>query len=92
MGGRAAHVFVLDVLEELELAVSALREDGGVEGLHDLLDRDRGAGELVLCGTGWRGGEDGCATDLCIWTYQTSPKAPVNGPVSKLEGMEYEDS
>ena len=42
---------MLDVLEELELAVSALREDGGVEGLHDLLDRDRGARELVLCGT-----------------------------------------
>ena len=44
-----AHVFVLDVLEELELAVSALREDGGVEGLHDLLDRDRGARQLVFC-------------------------------------------
>ena len=41
-------VLVLDVLEELELAVSALREDGGVEGLHDLLDRHGGAGQLIL--------------------------------------------
>ena len=43
------YVLVFDVLEELELSVGALAEDGGAEGLHDLLDRDRRACELVLC-------------------------------------------
>lgn len=37
-----------EVLEELELAVGTLRQDGGRERLHNLLDRDRGARQLVL--------------------------------------------
>ena len=37
---RTTDVLVLYVLEELEFAVGALGEDGGGEGLHDLLDRD----------------------------------------------------
>lgn len=40
-----------DVLEQLELSVRPLAEHRRREGLHDLLDRDRGVGELVLCGT-----------------------------------------
>ena len=48
--GRTTNVLVLYVLEELEFAVGALGEDGGGEGLHDLLDGDRGVGELVVCG------------------------------------------
>ncbi len=45
---------MLDVLQEFEFAIGALAEDWGGEGLHDLLDRDGGAGQLVLCRTdGW---------------------------------------
>jgi len=44
---------VLDVLEEFELTVGAFREDRCVEGSLDLLDGDRCACEVVLCGTGW---------------------------------------
>ena len=40
---RGTDVFVLDVLEKLELAISALGEHWGAEGLHDLLDRNGGA-------------------------------------------------
>ena len=47
---RGTDVLVLDVLEKLELAISALAEDGGGEGLHDLLDSDRRACELVFGG------------------------------------------
>ena len=39
---------MLNVLEQLELAVRPLREHGRAEGLHDLLDRRGRAGELVL--------------------------------------------
>lgn len=39
---RSAHILVLYVLEELELAIGAFGEDGGAKGLHDLLDRDGG--------------------------------------------------
>ena len=40
MGGRAAHVFVLDVLEELKLSICAFTEHWSTERLHDLLDGD----------------------------------------------------
>ena len=50
------HILVLDVFEELELAICALREDGGAERLHDLLDGDRGASQLILCGAEKRRG------------------------------------
>lgn len=46
--GEGDDVLVLDVLEEFEFTVGALGEDGCREGLHDLLDSDRGARELVL--------------------------------------------
>lgn len=45
---ETAHVLVLYVLEELELSVGAFAEDGGGKGLHDLLDRDGRACELVF--------------------------------------------
>lgn len=44
----SAHVFVLDVLEQLKLAISPLCEDGSAEWLHDLLDRRRRPCKLVL--------------------------------------------
>ena len=43
---------MLYVLEELEFTIGAFGEDGGAEGLHDLLDRDGGGGQLVFCRTG----------------------------------------
>lgn len=49
--GRGAHVLVLDVFQKLEFTVSPLRQHGRTEGLHDLLDRDGNACQLVLCGT-----------------------------------------
>ena len=49
---RETYILVLDVFQELELPVGAFGEDGGAEGLHNLLDRDLGAGELVLSGVG----------------------------------------
>lgn len=46
-----AHVFVLEVLEQLELTVCALGEHRSAEGLHDLLDGDILAGKLISGGT-----------------------------------------
>lgn len=37
-------ILVSEVLEELELTVCALGQDGGAEGLHDLLD-----GDILVC-------------------------------------------
>ena len=45
---RETDVLMLNMLEKLELAVSSLAEYGSAEGLHDLLDRDGGASQLVL--------------------------------------------
>lgn len=36
-----------EMLEQLQLSVGTLGQDRGAEGLHDLLDRDRLAGQLV---------------------------------------------
>ena len=36
-----------DVLEQLELSVGALGEDGRAEGFHNLLDRHCLAGQLI---------------------------------------------
>lgn len=60
------HVLVTDVLEQFELAVSTLGEDGGGEGLHDLLDGHRSVGELVVCGTDETEGthSDGLQVDI----------------------------
>ena len=48
MQGVSHYVFMAKVFEQLQLAVGALGEDRRAEGLHDLLDRDGRAGELVL--------------------------------------------
>jgi hypothetical protein len=44
-------VFVLDVLEKFELAIGAFGEDRCAEWLHNLLDSNGCACELVLCRT-----------------------------------------
>ena len=48
---KRTHIFVLDVLEKFEFTIGALAENWGGEGLHDLLDRDGRASQLILCGT-----------------------------------------
>jgi hypothetical protein len=58
-------VFMLDVLEEFELAVGAFGEDRRAEGFHDLLDGDGCACELVFCGTGCYMGIDGWEKGRC---------------------------
>ena len=57
---RNTYVFMLNMLEELELTVCTLAKDGSTEGLHDLLDRDRRARQLILggadaSGRSWKG-------------------------------------
>lgn len=75
------------MLEQLQLAVGPFREDRSAEGLHDLLDSDRLAGQLVsrravggtfrsVVGYLSRARRDGRA-GLELATYQTSPKAPM---------------
>lgn len=44
---RRTHVLVLEMLEQLELAVSSLCEHRGAERLHNLLDGDMLVGELI---------------------------------------------
>ena len=46
--GGETDILVTEVLEQLELAVGALGQDGRAEGLHDLLDGHCLAGELVF--------------------------------------------
>lgn len=45
---KKTYVLMAQMLEQLELAVCALGEDGRAEGLHDLLDRNGRSGELIL--------------------------------------------
>jgi hypothetical protein len=46
--GEKAYVLVAQVLEQLQLTVCALGQDGRAEGLHNLLDRDGRGSELIL--------------------------------------------
>lgn len=50
-----AHIFVLEMLEELQFSVCSFGENWGAEGLHDLLDGNILVGELISCGA--KGGE-----------------------------------
>jgi hypothetical protein len=43
---------MLQVLQQLQLAIRPLGQDGSAKWLHDLLDGDALAGELVLGGAG----------------------------------------
>ncbi len=74
---KETNVFMLDVLEKFQLAISAFREDRRAEGLHDLLDGHGCACELILCGTG--GGIRGVKGEEDGETYHTRPKAPLRG-------------
>ena len=74
-GEEGAHVFVLDVFQKLQLAVSPLCQHGSAKGLHDLLHCDGDACKLVLCRAI---GPILSPTDQCgeTITNQTRPNAP----------------
>lgn len=61
---RQTHVLVTQVLEKLQFSVCPLAEYGSREGLHDLLDGDRGTGELILGGAVKKGGVRQCRNSL----------------------------
>lgn len=47
-GGCERYIFMLQVLEQLQLSVGALGQDRCAEGLHNLLDRNRLSRKLIL--------------------------------------------
>lgn len=49
--GVVDYIFMLEMLQKLELAISSLRKHGGTEGLHDLLDGHSLSSELIFCRT-----------------------------------------
>lgn len=60
------HILVSQMLQELQLAVGTLGQDRCAERLHDLLDSDGLACELVLCRTaGFVRREVACSRDNC---------------------------
>jgi hypothetical protein len=78
--GADAHVFVLEVLEQLELTVCALCEHRCAERLHDLLDCDILVGKLIPGRAVAKGTVSvGCAGSVGTskGAYQTRPKAPM---------------
>jgi len=52
------HVLMPQMLQQLQLSVSPLAQNGSREGLHNLLDGDSGTSELILGGTDGFEGED----------------------------------
>lgn len=49
-----SHILMLEMLQQLQLTVRALRQDRSAEGLHNLLDRNMLACELILGRAGRR--------------------------------------
>lgn len=48
---EGTYVLVLYVFQQLEFAIRSFAQDGCTEGFHDLLDRNGGTCQLVLCRT-----------------------------------------
>lgn len=75
LGARGGtYILVLDVLEQLELAVGSFAEDWRAERFHDLLDSDRGTCELVLGRTGTNEENEGWGTRNAHHTRPNAPK------------------
>ena len=73
-----SYIFMSEMLQEFELSVGPLREDGCTEGLHDFFDRHGLACQLVLCRTIRHPSvHDTAESMVLIISYQTSPKAPI---------------
>lgn len=76
---------MLKMLEQLELTVRPLGQDGRAEGFHDFLDGNILAGKLILCRAGTVSQMAFVRYSLHHHilvppgqkTYQTSPKAPM---------------
>jgi hypothetical protein len=68
---------VSEVLEQLELAICPLAKHGGGEGLHDLLDGDGSARELVL------GRAEGVSTG---YLYGDAAWEEASGPIEGNDG------
>jgi hypothetical protein len=58
-----SYILMSQMLEELQFSVCALGEDGGAEGLHDLLDGHGLVGELIFGGTAKGSGGDAPALE-----------------------------
>lgn len=67
---------MLQVLQQLQLAVGTLRQDGRAEGLHDFLHRHRLRCELVF-GRAFVDGQSMFSSCFRTPTHHTSPKAPM---------------
>lgn len=65
-----------EVLEQFQLSVSTLREDGGAERFHYFLDCDGLTRELVF-GRAINPISVSSSTGACMILYQTRPKAPM---------------
>ena len=77
-GARESYVLMPQVLKQLELAVGTLRKDGCAKRLHNLLNRHRLAGELILCrAIRHQSTTPFCPSRILHSTHQTSPKAPM---------------
>ena len=62
-----SHILMLQVFEQLQLAISSLRQDRRAEGLHNLLHRDRLGRELIL----------GRAVCCITWSTHVVPMLPL---------------
>lgn len=65
---REAHILVLEMLEKLQFSVGALGQDRRAEWLHDLLDRNGLARELVL----GRAGRVSSRAGICVASVRTT--------------------
>lgn len=81
---KGTYVFMLQMLEQLELTVCALSENGSAEGLHDFLDCDILVRELIAGGTVcWTLVSHKWISNVMVArgrvrpTYQTRPNAPM---------------
>jgi hypothetical protein len=69
--GEISYVLVSEMLEELQFSVCALGEDGSAKGLHDLLDGNGLAGELILCRAAIHISCDVMDIAVCAWHILT---------------------
>ena len=60
---KKTYILMLQVLQKLQFSVCSLRQDGGTERLHDLLNRNILASQLILGGA--------------AQTHQYSPTTPI---------------
>lgn len=72
-----------EVLEKLQLAIRPLREDGGAEGLHDLLDGNILVRELIT------GGADESESTHAHWLQVRVPRGDLECGTEDLGSDEF---